>query len=179
MIKVTNEIREAARQLARHNKGHDEAVLKAIVDGKRKLIDADWWRKVHGDVNRAKLKKIAALADPERNSSEHERKVARDKLAAAKARRPPGMRPEPPPLPKDPSEWERRDRRVRKTKTPRSPQQPKLSDSVATIKVTAEIRKAARQSDSGLKVLNARRAAQRAANRAGLKCQSCGKPLAA
>jgi hypothetical protein len=30
-----------------------------------------------------------------------------------------------------------------------------------------------------LKTLNERRAAKRAAQRAGLKCQSCGKPLAA
>jgi hypothetical protein len=109
MIKVTNEIREAARRLlTKHNAGEkaraeecyevglaraeslaaqvggtpnkarvrEEAVhelpadkdmrkrLEAIADGKRKQIDDAWWRKAHGDVDRAKLDKIAAMADP-------------------------------------------------------------------------------------------------------------------
>jgi hypothetical protein len=166
LLKVTNEIRESAEKLlTRHNAGEtarqrDKDILEAIADGKRKLIDAGWWRKVHGDVDRAKLEKIAALADPARNSSEHERAVAAAKLVAAKARRPPGMKPLPPPLPGSSSEWTRK----RKTKTPSSPQASRrLPDSVA----------------DKLKALNERRAAVRAAKRAGLKCRSCGKPLVA
>ena len=237
MIKVTNEVREAARRLlTQHNEaeaaskqgrqqkgllsGDDRSRIKAIVEGQRKLINADWWRKVYGDIDRAKLDKIAAMADPARNSSEHERQVASTKLAAAKGRRAPGLPPESPPLPENLSEWIDR----RKTKVPPTPQRSRrpsdsvaahASDSVATIKRVAQISEAQRRSDSvsaaptsdsvaaarasasvapsvkpvsdsvasapdsGLKALNARRAAQRAANRASLKCQTCGKPLAA
>lgn len=74
--------------------------LEAIVNGKRKLIDGSWWRDMYGDVvDRARLAKIAAMADPARNDKEHERATAAAKLAAAQARRPPGLRPPPPPLP--------------------------------------------------------------------------------
>jgi hypothetical protein len=175
MLKVTDEIREAARRLlTRHLAGDVRKLLEAIVDGKRKLIDENWWRKAHGDVDRAKLDKLAALADPTRNTNEHERQVASDKLAAAKARRPPGARPEPPPLPTNLSGWVRK---PRKTKTVLSPN-PKvtpvileLSDSVAPVQTSDSVAR--------LKALNERRAAGRAAKRASLKCQSCGKPLAA
>jgi hypothetical protein len=105
--------------------------LEAVAHGKRKLIDVGWWRKVHGDVNRKLVEKIAALADPARNPSEHERKVAEAKLKAAKARRTPGMPPEPLPLPVNLSEWTRKG----KTKSPPPPSSRRLSavsDSVAT-----------------------------------------------
>jgi hypothetical protein len=110
MLKVTDEIREAARRLLTGEapRPADKKRLEAIADGKRKRIDADWWRKVHGTIDRAKLDKIARLADPARNDNEPERQVATTKLLAAKARRPPGMRPPPPPLPENPSEWIRR-----------------------------------------------------------------------
>jgi hypothetical protein len=177
MLKVTDEIREAARRLlTRHLAGDVRKLLEAIVDGKRKLIDENWWRKAHGDVDRAKLDKLAALADPTRNTNEHERQVASAKLAAAKVRRPPGMEPEPPPLPANLSEWVRV-RRPRKTKTVPSPQpQPdpvilELSDSATPLQTSVSVAR--------LKALNERRAAGRAAKRASLKCQSCGKPLAA
>jgi len=154
--------------------------LEAIVNGKRKLIDAEWWRKVHGDVDRAKLDKIAALADPARNSSEHERAVASSKLASAKAKRPPGFRPEPPPLPTV-AEWDamRRARSGAKRQTKTTPlQSPKLSDSVAVAHTSDSVAASAKQTPDSvatLKTLNERRAAKRA----NLKCQVCGKPLAA
>ena len=239
MLKVTNEIREAARQLlSRHNARDEERAdvryeigpkiaktqaaemgwtaqtgwrpnkarvreaaareaptdramrkrLEAIAEGKRKLIDRVWWSKVHPNVERAKIDKMEALADPARNDNKHERQVAAAKLAAAKARRTPGMRPAPPPLPEDPAEWERRRRKTKTRQVPQPlhrlsdsgavPAKPK-SDSVAAIKMTAEIREAMRRSDSKLKALNERRTAERAAKRANLKCQTCGKPLAA
>jgi hypothetical protein len=195
VIKVTNEVREAAQRLlaklnavrirdARREPYTDKdrrKRLEAIVEGKRKLIEADWWREVHGDIDRAKLDKIAALADPARNSSEHERQVASTKLAAAKARRPPGMRPKPPPLPEDINDWvdRRKTRKSKKTKPPPTPQPSRnLSDSVAA-PVQHVSDSVASAPDGRLKALNARRAAQRAANRASLKCQTCGKPLAA
>jgi hypothetical protein len=156
--------------------------LEAIVSGKRKLIDADWWGTVYSDVDRAKLDKIAAMADPTRNSSEHERAVASAKLASAKARRPPGSKPEPPPLPTIAAEWDamRRARSgaKRATKTP-PPQSPKLSDSVAAAQMSDSVASSAKQTSDSLKTLNERRAAKRAAARAGLMCQVCGKPLAA
>ena len=178
MLKITNEMREAARRLLiRHNEAETQRVekryqdglesarglaaimgrmvnkervradalrerhsdrdirerLEAMVDGKRKLIDARWWRDVHGDVDRALLAKIAAKADPARNPFEHERAVAEAKLAAAKARRPPGIPPPPPPLP-DLAELvrQREMKQRKKTKTSPSPQPSRhLSDSVA------------------------------------------------
>jgi hypothetical protein len=65
LLKVTNEIREAAQRLARERLVDKDTRkrLEAIAEGKRKLIDADWWRKVYGEVDRAKFTKIAALAD--------------------------------------------------------------------------------------------------------------------
>jgi hypothetical protein len=223
MIKVTNEIREAARQLlTRHNaeealraearyqdelarvesyaRRHGMTVtankayirkrasrelpadkdmrkrLEAIIDGKRKQIDASWWKEFFADIDRAKLDAIARMADPARNDKEHERANAARKLAEFKSRRAPGMRPQPPPLAKSAAEWIRR----RKVKTPpRMPPQPssrsKLSDSVADPVSPMHM------SDSGahLNDHNKQRTAARAAKRTGLKCQSCGKPLVA
>jgi hypothetical protein len=211
MIKVTKEMREAARLLLdRHNKAvkaraearmpankahikpqsHYETYddqdtrkrLEAITDGTRKLIDPGWWQKVYRKVDRAKLEKIKAMADPARNSNEHERQVAETKLAAAKARRAPGMRPDPPPLPTDWSAWKRmRTTKAKdKAKTPtRPPPQtsPALSDGVA---VSAQNIPAKPVSDSVAQPkANEKRTAERAAARSGLKCQTCGKPLAA
>ena len=168
-------------------------LLEAIADGKRKMIDADWWRKIHGDiVDRAKLDKIAAMADPLRNDKENERRVAETSIhARLQARRPPGMPPRPPPLPKSAAEWIKR----RKIKTPPRPSPLAsriLSDSVATPVPAQDARKrsadtvsdsvaGAATSDSvaHLNDHNKQRAAKRAKNRAGLKCRSCGKPLAA
>jgi hypothetical protein len=127
LLKVTDEIREAARRLlTRHLAGDVRKLLEAIADGKRKRIDWDWWCKVYGDPEgdaaRAKLAKITAMADPARNANEHERRVAASKLeaasklASAKAFRPPGMGPEPEPLPTDLSGWVKKPRK-RKTKT--------------------------------------------------------------
>jgi hypothetical protein len=48
---------------------------------------------------RDKLDKLARLADPGPNDNPHERALASAKLAGFKGRRPPGARPEPPPLP--------------------------------------------------------------------------------
>jgi hypothetical protein len=227
LLKVTDEIREAARRLlTKHNAAETERVeeryqegltraeglaqrvsgtankervradaarerpadkeqrkrLEAIVDGTRKLIDPFWWRETHGDVDRAKLDKLERMADPARNANEHERAVAAAKLAAAKTRQPPGMRPRPAPLPQTSSEW----LKARKTKTrspPPSPQPsrlPSMADSVAPASVSDSVA-APPMSDSvaRLNSLNERRAALRAAKRASLKCKSCGKPLAA
>jgi hypothetical protein len=173
MIKVTDEMREAARRiLSKQEKEPRWSVdlLNAIADGKRKLIDAHWWKKIHGDVDQAKLDKIAAMTDPERNSNEHERAAAASKLASAKATRPPGLPPEPPPLPTDAAGWVRK----RKTKRASAPQQAALSDSVSIPPP-----RLLNGHDSVLNDLNERRAEKRAAKRANLKCQSCGNPLAA
>jgi hypothetical protein len=56
---------------------------------------ADRWGKFFADIDRAKLDKIAAMADPARNDKEHERAVAASKLASFKAKRAPGMPPDP------------------------------------------------------------------------------------
>src|SRR5262249_21010473 len=114
MLKITDEMREAAckllqqpRPTGRRLDGSDRAVLKAIAFGERKLIDGAWWKDVHNVVDRGKLDKLQAMADPARNPMEHERTVASRKLAEFKARRPPGLHPEPPPLPETLDEWDR------------------------------------------------------------------------
>jgi hypothetical protein len=77
--------------------------LKAIADptSRRKYVDVDWWRRIHGNqyvhapnlkdapVNLAKVEKLKALADPERNSNAHEREAAAKALARFRPRQPP------------------------------------------------------------------------------------------
>jgi hypothetical protein len=170
MIKVTDQIREAARRLLVSDMAHhNRMALERVASGERKRIDAIWWRDIHGVVNRMKLDKIARLADPNRNSNENERAAAAGKLAELKKRRPPGLRPPPPPLPTlEEMIAARRGRRKRHAARQEPPKtgampQPAIFDSVA--------RKHA------LNALNARRAAKRAAMRVDLTCQRCGKPL--
>jgi hypothetical protein len=104
MLKITEEMRAAARALLGNRAlklgGYDRNLLTAISDGKRKLIGDDWWTKHFKVIGRIKLDKLQRLADSARNPNEHERAVAGHKLAAFKARRPPGVPPLPPPLPK-------------------------------------------------------------------------------
>jgi|EndMetStandDraft_8_1072994.scaffolds.fasta_scaffold441329_1 hypothetical protein len=103
MLKITEEMREAAGKLLRNPalkaNRPDRDLLAAMSEGKRKLIDAVWWKEIHGVVNQTKLDKLARMADPARNPNEHEREVAGHKLDEFRARRPPGLPPEPPPLP--------------------------------------------------------------------------------
>jgi hypothetical protein len=104
MLKITEEMRAAARRLlqtpALKISVPDRALLAAISEGKRKLIRGLWWKQVHGTVDQVKLAKLQRLADPARNPNEHERAVADRKLGEFKGRRPPGLPPEAPPLPK-------------------------------------------------------------------------------
>ena len=152
--------------------------LEAITSGKRKEIDDNWWITIHGVVDQAKIDKLAALADPERNPNEHERKVATTKLASAKARRPPGSKPLPQPLPSIEELKARveefKSRRTGKRKQPK----PHVSDSVA--RLSSPSRSApAHDRKAKLRDLNAKRASKRAEDRSGLTCQHCGKPLSA
>lgn len=174
MLKVTGQMREAARRLLARSETHisQHKRLEAIVNGKRKLIDAAWWRKLHGDVDRATLGKVAALADPARNPSEHERANAARTLAKLKARRLPGMPREAPPLPETLAQFKamRKPRQTRPSAPPTSSRSPRPS--VASPPAMSD-------SVAALKALNERRSALRAALRAGRKCEVCGKPLAA
>jgi hypothetical protein len=198
MIKVTDEIREAALRLATERDARldtaDRKALTAIADDNRKLIDASWWKGVHGVVGRVKLDKLKAMADAKRNPNEHERSTAATKLAELEGRRPPGLRPKPPPLPRSAEEWEARRKQPKtgpaseppaRRKLPSSGSVAKLhpvSDSVATAVSSDSVAKAARPvSDSvaKLRALNAKRTAKRAAALTGLKCQTCGNPLSA
>jgi hypothetical protein len=128
MLRITEEIREAARRLlkaaelpeAQYYKTatrkrvvalaskldpDDHERLTAIANGKRKQIDGRWWNEIHHVVvDQAKLAKIAALANDERNNP-HQRAVAQTKLKEFKAKRPPGARPPSPPVPKTWAEW--------------------------------------------------------------------------
>jgi hypothetical protein len=103
MLKITEEMRGAARKLLRDPalkfKASDRELLTALADGKRKLINAHWWQKHFAKVDRVKLDKLQRLADPAGTPNEHERAAAARKLDEFKARRAPGMPPEPPPLP--------------------------------------------------------------------------------
>jgi len=130
MLKITEEMRESARKLLKtasspqsrpwasiHSWGtslpqHEHKLLTAIANGERKQIDERWWKEIHHVVSKDKLYKLEQLADPERNDNPHERDLASAKLAEFKARRPPGMRPEPRPLPKTWEEWEEAKRRA-------------------------------------------------------------------
>lgn len=117
MLKVTDEICEAARRLLLAEpkmEALERKRLEAIANGERKRIDAGWWRNIHHDVSRARLDKLAALADPARNDRQHERAVAERKLSELKSRRPPGVAPRPAPLPSGSAEWEARRKRKRK-----------------------------------------------------------------
>jgi hypothetical protein len=95
-LKITDEMREAAHRLLRTRgvvrSGADRARLADIVDGKRKVIDALWWAKFYQVIDQQKLDKLERLADPARNSNEHERELAGRKAAEFKAHRPPGSR---------------------------------------------------------------------------------------
>ena len=204
MEKLTEEMREAASSMAQERAlpTADRRTLSDIASGKRKWIRWEWWEEVHGVVSRAKIAKIAEMADPERNPFENERNVAAAKLAGLKARtrRAPGSGPEPPPLP---SSWSevlahgraaraaRAEKRQAKTRPgpptpqPAGPVHP-TSDSVAAPPPTAaepppltERKTSMSDSVAALRELNAHRAARRAQARAGLTCQHCGKPLAA
>jgi hypothetical protein len=80
-------------------------VLEAIAGGTRKRVDWNWWEKFFQVIDREKLAKIKAMAEPALNDKPHERAVANAKAAAFKGRRPPGAAPEPPPLPATEAEW--------------------------------------------------------------------------
>lgn len=176
-IKVTKEMQDAAFQLLRdrHN-ADDRAKLEAIAAGKRKVIDPFWWREFFVPINRAKLEAMERKADPARNDNEYERAVAARKAAEFKARQPPGLpRLRPMHLPASLPELIKQRKKTKKPFSFVSAPSHRLSDSVAPVSPVK------RKSDSvaGLAALNKQRALKRLAKRANLKCQSCGKPLAA
>jgi hypothetical protein len=151
MLKITDEFRAAARKLL-HEPGakldwHDRDVLAAIAAGKRKLINASWWSGVHKVIDRVKLDKLRAMADPARNPMEHERAVADRKLAEFKARRPPGTRPDPPPLPERLEEWMRRTPRKRPSGGVNTKPQPRPTATLANTKPKSKPVNTKRKSD--------------------------------
>jgi len=92
-------VRAAARKLLQDRSltldKWDRNLLTAVVEGKRKQLDADWWRDKHKVVEQGKLDKLARMADPKLNPNAHERAVAADKLKAFKFRnRVPGLPPD-------------------------------------------------------------------------------------
>jgi hypothetical protein len=56
-----------------------------------KTVDVEWWRSFHGLIYEERATRLAAMADPARNSNEHERKVAAAALARLKAKAAPGL----------------------------------------------------------------------------------------
>jgi hypothetical protein len=85
-VPVNDKILAAAQELL-GKPAVDHSVLRRIISGKVKSIDADWWREAHGvvaaQVNakrekdfKRKLADIKAMADPERNPNAHQRQVA-------------------------------------------------------------------------------------------------------
>ena len=104
MLKITDDMRAAARKLlgnpALKISPADRDRLTAIADGKRKLIRPHWWTQFFKTIDQQKLAKLQRLADPARNPNEHERTSAARKVEEFKASAPPGMPPQPPPLPK-------------------------------------------------------------------------------
>jgi hypothetical protein len=115
MLKITEEMRAAARKLLRtpvpalrHEMSDDRVklnisdrvLLTAISDGKRKLIQAHWWTKHFKKIDEIKLGKLQRLAGAG-NPNEHERALAARKVGEFKGARSPGMPPEPPPFPKE------------------------------------------------------------------------------
>jgi hypothetical protein len=151
MLKITDEIREAARKLSKDREvkldGSDRALLAAIAAGKRKLIDAWWWGRVHKVVSRVRLDKIQAMADPARNPMEHERAVASRKLAGFKTRRPPGLMPEAPPLPERIEEWIRRTPRKRPSGGVNTKPKPKPTPTLVNTKPKSKPVNTTRKSD--------------------------------
>jgi hypothetical protein len=91
-VPVNDAIWQAARELLYGGPYRDR--LRRIAEREVKSVDVDWWRAVNGVTRRdreqekkfkAKLARIKAMADPKRNSSEHQRKVAEAVLAKVEA----------------------------------------------------------------------------------------------
>lgn len=133
-LEITEAMREAARKVLQNPNlkmnRPDRDRLAAIADGTRKRIDALWWDRIHKVVDQVKLDKLQRLADPARNPMEHERAVAGRKLDELKARKPPGSRPEPRPLPDRIEDWVRHVKTGRKPRrgTPQTPAGRSLPD---------------------------------------------------
>jgi hypothetical protein len=127
MIRITEEMREAARKLLRTKVEEvryklspaNRARLAAVAEGKRKQVDSLWWSKIHGRVSPEKLDKLQRLADPTGNPMERERAVARHKLTELKKHIPPGLPPMPPEI--DPEMFAEPSARRRGSRTLRPP----------------------------------------------------------
>jgi hypothetical protein len=92
-VPVNDKMMERARELFKHGNlsiGH-RAKLRRIISGEVKSIGSEWWRQVNDAANRRKLEKISAMADPARNPSEHQRRVAEAMIAKLRAASPPGL----------------------------------------------------------------------------------------
>jgi hypothetical protein len=97
-IAITDEISAASEwrlATALHLSSHDRRKLNAIAKGECKVIDVNWWRKIHDALfhaDPARLKRKADLearADPARNPNPHECAIAAKKLANLMAEVPP------------------------------------------------------------------------------------------
>ena len=69
----------------------DHKKLREMVRGKVKSVGPEWWRKINDKANKPKLDKIRAMADPARNPSEPQRRVAEAMSAKEQATSPPGL----------------------------------------------------------------------------------------
>jgi hypothetical protein len=98
-VPVNDEIVRAARELLEGPSGY-RSLLRKIVNGQVKTIDADWWRSENGVTPwqldkkqekgfNAKLEKVKVMADPARNPNAHQRQVAEAMLAKMEAAGPP------------------------------------------------------------------------------------------
>src|SRR5262245_23805241 len=94
-VPVNDAIVQTARELLKGPSAYRDR-LRGIVSGKIKSIDVAWWRAENGvaphqlDAKlekefKKKLDKIKAMADPARNSNEHQRRSAEAALARFQA----------------------------------------------------------------------------------------------
>jgi hypothetical protein len=91
-VPVNDKMLEKARELIKYSSSINHRVkLHQIIKGEVKSIGSEWWRQVNDVANRRKLEKIRAMADPARNPSEHQRRVAEATIAKLEAASPPGL----------------------------------------------------------------------------------------
>jgi hypothetical protein len=94
-VPVNDEILAAAQELLKKPSAYRDT-LRRIINGKVKSVDVDWWRNENGvtawqvaekaEQNlKARLDSIKAMADPTRNPSEHQRRVAEATFARMQA----------------------------------------------------------------------------------------------
>jgi hypothetical protein len=87
-VPITEAMRTVAKKISSREtlRSADMRRLQAIMSGKQKKVDAEWWRGIAGSETSARADQLAAMADPARNPNQHEREVAAAMLRKERAK---------------------------------------------------------------------------------------------